>query len=185
MISWWLNKYTHTQICEGNIQKNIHYDITMIILGWQEIFFLSLFIHIFWFSMISIKKGGLASSIPRKTRPNRTSKLKKKRLKKKKRWNSLAVSGEDSALPLQETQAGSPVGGLSFHKPHSQPHGVGAPTAPPWPQAGFLRWTIPYLLSPLRPCPQNDLGGNCCISAKMQLSVCVEAGIFLLCSLCY
>ena len=33
MISWWLNKYMHTQICEGNIQKNIHYDITMIILG--------------------------------------------------------------------------------------------------------------------------------------------------------
>lgn len=45
--------------------------------------------------MISVKKGGLASSIPRNTRPNGTNKLKKKRLKKKKRkrWNSLAVSG--------------------------------------------------------------------------------------------
>ena len=39
--------------------------------------------------MISVKKGGLASSIPKNIRQNRTSKLKKK----KKRWNSLAVSG--------------------------------------------------------------------------------------------
>ena len=35
--------------------------------------------------MISVKKGGLASSIPRNTRPNGTNKLKKKRLKKKKK----------------------------------------------------------------------------------------------------
>lgn len=99
-------------------------------------FFLFLFIHIsdFPWYPLSWKRGGLASSIPRNTRPNRTSKLKKKRLKIKKKTEFSGGQWWGLCTPTSGGTGWIPGRGLSSHKPHSQPHGVGAPTAPPWPK---------------------------------------------------